>query len=83
MLCVTVLYHEWVADPPAVVTEFARVVRPGGVIAVMEPGVRRLRRGHDRVTLNARRFSVGDLRRLLAGAGLEVLRAPIPADRTV
>jgi SAM-dependent methyltransferase len=75
VLCVTVLYHEWVTDPAAVVAELARVVRPGGVIALMEPGVRRLRRGHDRVTLNARRFSVGDLRSLARGAGLDVLRA--------
>jgi SAM-dependent methyltransferase len=75
VLCVTVLYHEWVDDPSAVVAELSRVTRPGGLIALMEPGVRRLVRGHDRVTQNARRFSVGDLRRLAAGAGLEVLRA--------
>jgi hypothetical protein len=41
----------------------------------MEPGVRRLRRGHDAVTHTARRFSVGDMRRLAEGAGLEVVRA--------
>jgi SAM-dependent methyltransferase len=75
VLCVTVLYHEWVLDPPSVVGELARVTRPGGLVLLMEPGVRRLRRGHDRVTLNARRFSRGDLRRLAEGAGLEVLRA--------
>jgi hypothetical protein len=41
----------------------------------MEPGVRRLRRGHDRVTHTARRFSRSDLAGLLRGAGLDVVRA--------
>ena len=41
----------------------------------MEPGVRRLRRGHDRVTHTARRFSRSDLADLLRGAGLDVVRA--------
>jgi hypothetical protein len=40
----------------------------------MEPGVRRLRRGHDRVTHTARRFSRGDLAALLDRAGLDVRR---------
>jgi SAM-dependent methyltransferase len=75
VLCITVLYHEWVADPAVVVAELTRVTRPGGLVVLMEPGVRRLVRGHDRVTLNARRFSVGDLRRLVVGAGLDLVRA--------
>jgi SAM-dependent methyltransferase len=75
VLCITVLYHEWVADPAVVVAELTRVTRPGGLVVLMEPGVRKLVRGHDRVTLNARRFSVGDLRRLTVGAGLELVRA--------
>ena len=36
---------------------------------LMEPGVRRLRRAHDRVTHSARRFSVGDLRAAAVAAG--------------
>src|SRR5947207_8757893 len=55
-LCVTVLYHASVQSPPAVVGELARVVRPGGIVAVLEPGVRRLRRAHDRQTHAGRRF---------------------------
>lgn len=75
VLCVTALYHQLVADPAVVVGDFARVTRPGGMVCLMEPGVRRLRRGHDAVTHTARRFSVGDMRRLAEGAGLEVVRA--------
>jgi len=74
-LCVTALCHELVPDPASVVAEFTRVTKPGGIVCLMEPGVRRLRRGHDVVTHSARRFSVGDLRELVVGAGLEPIRA--------
>ena len=74
-LCVTVLYHASIASPAAAVGELARVVRPGGYVALMEPGVRRLYRPHDRHTHAGRRFSLRDLRRLLVSNGLEVVRA--------
>jgi len=74
-LSVTVLYHAAVASPAAAVGELARVVRPGGLVVLLEPGVRRLRRAHDRQTHAGRRFSVGDLRRLLVDNGLAVVRA--------
>lgn len=74
-LCVTVLYHRAIHDPRAAVAELARTVRPGGVVCLLEPGVRRLRRAHDRVTHTGRRFSLGDLRVLARSAGLDVVRA--------
>lgn len=74
-LCVTVLYHAGVSSPSEAVAELARVVRPGGVVCLWEPGVRRLRRAHDRVTHGARRFAVADLRALLVDNGLTVERA--------
>lgn len=75
VLCVTVLCHRSITHPRDVVGELARVVRPGGIICLMEPGVRRLRRAHDRVTHSARRFSRSDLAGLLADNGLDVLRS--------
>ncbi len=75
VLCVTVLCHQSIPDPQTAVAELARVVRPGGVVCLWEPGVRRLMRAHDRVTHTARRFSRRDLIDLLAGAGLQVERA--------
>jgi SAM-dependent methyltransferase len=74
-LCVTVLCHESIPDPVVAVRELARVVRPGGYICLWEPGVRRLRRAHDRVTHSARRFSLRDLRSTAQAAGLDVVRA--------
>jgi SAM-dependent methyltransferase len=74
-LCVTVLCHRLIADPQAVVRELVRVTESGGLVILMEPGVRRLRRGHDEVTHSARRFSRRDLRDLMVGAELEVVRS--------
>ena len=74
-LCVTVLYHAEVSDPQDAVNELARVVTPGGVVCLMEPGVRRLRRSHDQVTHAARRFSRRDLETLAANAGLDIVRS--------
>ncbi len=74
-LCVTVLCHELVPDPAATVRELARVTRKGGIVCLMEPGVRRLRRAHDRVTHSARRFSRRDLGALVSMSGLEPVRS--------
>jgi ubiquinone/menaquinone biosynthesis C-methylase UbiE len=75
VLCVTVLYHGAVASPARAVGELMRVTKPGGVVCLWEPGVRRMRRAHDRVTHAARRFSLGDLRALLVDNGMRVERA--------
>jgi SAM-dependent methyltransferase len=75
VLCVTVLCHRSIPYPSVAVDELVRVAKPGGVVCLWEPGVRRLRRAHDRVTHTARRFSVADLRELLTGSGLDVERA--------
>ena len=75
VLCVTALYHRMNPDPQAVVDEFARVAKPGGLVCLMEPGGKRLWRGHDEVTQAARRFSLAEMRALVRGAGLDLVRA--------
>lgn len=75
VLCVTALCHRMNTDPAATVRELVRVTRPGGVVCLMEPGVRWLRRGHDRVTHTARRFSRRDLGAMLSEAGADVVRS--------
>jgi ubiquinone/menaquinone biosynthesis C-methylase UbiE len=75
VLCVTALYHKMNPDPQAVVNEFARVAKPGGLICLMEPGGKRLWRGHDEVTQAARRFSLAEMRSMVRGAGLDLVRA--------
>lgn len=75
VLCVTVLCHQSIPRPQVVVDEIARVVRPGGLVCLWEPGVRRLWRAHDRETHSARRFARRDLVEVLTNAGLTVERA--------
>ena len=75
VLCVTVLCHRSIPSPERAVGELARVLRPGGVLCLWEPGVRRLHRAHDRVTHTARRFSRRDLAGLLTANGVTVERA--------
>jgi ubiquinone/menaquinone biosynthesis C-methylase UbiE len=74
-ICVTVLCHRSIEDPAAVVRELARVVRPGGVLCLWEPGVKRLDRAHDRVTHTGRRFSRRELAGHVKAAGLTIERS--------
>jgi SAM-dependent methyltransferase len=75
VLCVTVLCHRSIDSPGTVVGELARVVRPGGLVCLWEPGVRRLWRAHDRVTHTGRRFARRDLMALMTDNGLRLERA--------
>ncbi|MGZ4793045.1 MAG: class I SAM-dependent methyltransferase [Ilumatobacteraceae bacterium] len=75
VLCVTALYHRLNPDPQAVVNEFARVVKPGGLVCLMEPGGKKLWRGHDKVTQAARRFSLADMKAMVRTSGLDLVRA--------
>jgi len=75
ILCVTVLYHRAIEDPADVLREYFRVLKPGGTVCLVEPGVRRLRRAHDRHTHAARRFSRADLVSLVRRAGFDVRRS--------
>lgn len=75
LLCVTVLYHANVEDPRKAISEFVRVLRPGGLMCLVEPGGRRMKRGHDHVTHGARRFDLDELRNLVEGAGVVIERS--------
>ena len=75
VLCVTALCHRMNPDPQAIVDELARVTKPGGLVCLMEPGGKRLWRGHDEVTHTARRFSLDELRTMVRLAGLDLVRA--------
>jgi ubiquinone/menaquinone biosynthesis C-methylase UbiE len=64
-----------VEDDQRAVDEFARVIRPGGSVMLMEPAIPRLRRDHDEVNGVRRRYRLDDMRAMAARAGLTVARA--------
>jgi SAM-dependent methyltransferase len=70
-----VLYHNWVTDDRAALAELARVLKPGGLLLLRVPALEWLRRAHDEAVMTRHRYTRGEVRRLLEGAGLTVLRA--------
>jgi SAM-dependent methyltransferase len=75
--CVTsfdVIYHRWVTDDRAAVREMARVLRSGGLLLVRVPALRALWGAHDEAVHSRHRYARGELRALLEGAGLAVVR---------
>ena len=65
---------EHVPDDAAAVVEFARALRPGGVLLVTVPALPWLWSQHDEALDHLRRYSAARLRSLLLGAGLEIRR---------
>jgi SAM-dependent methyltransferase len=75
--CVTsfdVLYHAWVTDDSAAALELARVLRPGGLLLVRVPALKVLWGAHDAAVHSRHRYTTGEVRALLQGSGLEVVR---------
>lgn len=70
-----VIYHDWVSDDRAAVSEMARVLRPGGVLLVRVPALEALRGAHDAEVLTRRRYTRGELGALLESCGLAVVRS--------
>ena len=70
-----VLYHAWVEDDRAAVSEMARVVRPGGLVLVRVPALRALWGAHDVEVQSRYRYTRAELVALLERCGFRVERA--------
>jgi SAM-dependent methyltransferase len=68
-----VLCHRMV-DPQVALAEFRRVLAPGGVLVLNLPAFQWLLSAHDRAVHNTRRYTAGELTRLLQQAGFRVRR---------
>jgi SAM-dependent methyltransferase len=69
-----VLYHRWVEDDRVAVREIVRVLKPGGLFLVRVPALKMLWGAHDEAVHSRHRYTRGEVRRLLEGEGLEVVR---------
>jgi SAM-dependent methyltransferase len=69
-----VIYHRWVADDRVAVREMVRVLRPGGLFLLRVPALKMLWGAHDEAVLSRHRYTRGEVRQLLEGEGLEVVR---------
>ncbi len=65
---------EHIEDDGAAVREFARALAPGGVLLITVPACPFLWSEHDEALNHLRRYRASRLRRLLDGAGLEIVR---------
>jgi len=69
-----VLYHRWIEDDRVAVRELVRVMRPGGLFLLRLPALKMLWGAHDEAVYSRHRYTRGEVRLLLEGAGLEVRR---------
>ena len=69
-----VLYHLAVGDDVAALSEFARVLRPNGLLLLRLPAFERLRGAHDITVHTRHRYTAAELRTKLAAAGFRVRR---------
>lgn len=68
-----VLYHQWVRSEAFALAEAARVLRPGGLLLVTEPGFQVLTREMDDAAMTRRRYHVSDFDPWFDAAGLKTL----------
>ena len=73
--CLDVLYHRQVADEDAVLAEFWRVLRPGGLLLLRVPAYDWLQGGHDAAVHTRRRYTRGEVVAAVQTAGFEVIRS--------
>lgn len=74
-LMLDVLYHKNVAEPAQVLREVRRVLAPGGVVVINVPAYRWLYSSHDVAVQTGRRFTRGEITRMLREAGFEVVQS--------
>lgn len=74
-IAVAITVINCVEDDHRAFRELARVVKPGGVVLVMEPAFEFLRRAHDKTVHCQHRYQRRELAAVMTGAGLTVQRS--------
>src|SRR4051812_17743563 len=74
VICSSVIYHKWVTNPGTALSEFHRVLRPGGLLLLNVPAFEFLHSQHDEVVMGARRFRKSELGSLLQNHRFSIRR---------
>jgi SAM-dependent methyltransferase len=67
--CFDVIYQLRDGDAEAAIDEIHRLLKPGGILFIREPAYEWLRAGHDVAVGARRRYTLGEMKRLLTGRG--------------
>lgn len=70
-----VLYHRKIPEVAATVQEFARVLKPGGALLLIDSAYSGCFSVHDMAAHGARRFTRGELVTVMQSAGLEIVHS--------
>lgn len=69
-----VLYHLDVSDDGQALQEFARVLKPGGLLLLRLPAFEWLRSSHDAMVHTRHRYTAGEVRARVRKTGLDIVR---------
>ncbi len=72
--CMDVLGHQSITNDVAALSEIRRVLKPGGLVFVHVAALDMLRGPHDEVVMFSKRYSRGELKQAVTGAGLHLER---------
>ena len=69
-----VLYHRAIADDQVALNEFARLLKPNGIVIIRVPAFESLRGAHDQLVHTRHRYTANEMRGKIQSAGLKVVR---------
>lgn len=74
VICLDVLYHQWVKNDLFTLKEFYRVIKPGGFLLIRVPAYNWLRGKHDEIVATKHRYTSKELKEKTISAGFVIKR---------
>jgi SAM-dependent methyltransferase len=74
VLCLDVMYHRNVQDDTRVLSEVVRLLAPNGTTIITDSALNWLRGPHDEAVHTRKRYSLGEMTRMVEAAGLQIVK---------
>ena len=74
IVCIDVLYHRRVSEDTKALSEFYRVLKPGGILILKVPAYQWLRGNHDIIAQTKHRYTKSEVTQKLKRANLDILK---------